>query len=153
MERLNICPVSRKGGGGQCVGARECGVGGLRSRGGPRSPHPRGGASRSSCPIAEHPAAGLAAPRASAALGRRGRPQSEDISVPASSCHLRKIEIRPPGDKACCSRDGRSSDSLPEVINPGGKNVTNRCGIRPPAGRSLAPTFPRQGPSLEAFGE
>lgn len=42
----------------------------------------------------------------------------------ASSCHLRKIKILLPGDKACCARDRYSSDSQPEVINPE-KNVTH----------------------------
>ncbi|XP_036057868.1 LOW QUALITY PROTEIN: immunoglobulin-like and fibronectin type III domain-containing protein 1 [Onychomys torridus] len=32
----------------------------------------------------------------------------------ASSCHLRKIKILPPGDKACCARDRYGSDSQAE---------------------------------------
>lgn len=76
-----------------------------------------------------------------------GAPRMRTSLSWASSCHLRKIKILPPGDKACCARDRYDSDSQPVAINPE-KNVTHlperlRCS-RLPTGSGLSQ-------SLEGF--
>lgn len=71
-----------------------------------------------------------------------GAPRIRTFLSRASSCHLRKIKILPPGDKACCARDRYSSDSQPEAINPE-KNVTHLPERLPCSRRPLALAFLR----------
>lgn len=54
----------------------------------------------------------------------------------ASSCHLRKMEITPPGDKACCIDTG-TAQLPPEVLNPGEK-----CGSWPWASALQPAAYP-----------
>lgn len=75
-------------------------------------------------------------------VGQVAPPELRTLLSQASSCHLRKIKILPPGDKACCARDRYGSDSQAEVINPE-KNVTHLPGVCPAAGCPLVLAFPR----------
>jgi hypothetical protein len=151
MERLNICK-----GQVHCIGATQGGVGqGGIPFSGQAPPYsdltPQ--LSNRHQSIARGSASGLDRLGRSQPYEADGAPRIRSFLSQASSCHLRKIKIRPLGDKACCARDRHSSDSLPEVINPRGKMCQISPGICPPAAShsSSAQACPGRELSLEGF--